>query len=60
MSAVLWFLLAVVYLVVLITLGVTTLRKGHVLLFVVGIFFPILWVVGALIRPTPRVAGVAR
>lgn len=57
MSTVLWFLVAALYVVVLITLGVATLRKGHILLFVVGIFFPILWVIGALIGPTPRVAG---
>jgi hypothetical protein len=57
MSAILWFLLAALYVVVLITLGVTTLRKGHVLLFVFGIIFPFLWIIGALIGPTPRVAG---
>ena len=59
MSTILWLLLAVVYIVVLITLGVTTLRKGHVFLFVIGIIFPILWIIGALIGPTPRTtAGV--
>jgi hypothetical protein len=57
MSAILWFLFAALYIVVLITLGVTTLRKGHVLLFVVGIIFPFLWIVGALIGPTPRAAA---
>ena len=40
-------------------LGVATLRKGHYLLFFVGIFFPFLWIVGALIGPTPRAAGMA-
>jgi hypothetical protein len=57
LSVIIWFLLAVVYLVVLITLGLTALRKGHVVLFIVGIFLPILWVVGALIGPSPRAAG---
>jgi hypothetical protein len=57
MSAILWFLCAVVYFVVLITLGVATLRKGHVILFVIGIIFPILWIFGALMGPTPRAAG---
>jgi hypothetical protein len=41
----------------LFTLGVMTLSKGHYLLFALGIFFPFLWVVGALIGPTPRAAG---
>ena len=59
MSTILWLLLAVVYIVVLITLGITTLRKGHVFLFVIGIIFPILWIIGALIGPTQRAAGAA-
>jgi hypothetical protein len=53
----LWFLLGVVYLVVLITLGVATLRKGHLMLFLIGFIFPVLWVIGALISPTPRAAA---
>jgi len=57
MSTILWFLLGVVYLAVLITLGVATLRKGHMFLFVVGFFIPILWLIGALIAPTPRAAA---
>jgi hypothetical protein len=57
-STVLWFVFGVLYVVILITLGVTTLRKGHVALFVIGIFFPILWLIGAVIRPTPRAAVV--
>lgn len=58
MSSVIWFMLAVLYFVILITLGVTTLRKGHIVLFCVGIIFPVLWVIGALIGPSPRVARV--
>lgn len=54
---VLWFLLAILYIVVLITLGITTLRKGHIILFCIGIIFPILWLIGALIGPTSRAAG---
>jgi hypothetical protein len=57
MSTFLWFVFAAIYLVVLITLGLATLRKGHYFLFFVGIIFPFLWIVGALIAPTPRAAG---
>jgi hypothetical protein len=57
MSTFLWFLLAVVYLTALVSLGVTTLRKGHTFLFIVGIIFPLLWIMGALMPPTPRAAG---
>jgi hypothetical protein len=31
-----------------------TLRKGHGWLFVLGIFFPILWLIGAIIQPAQR------
>jgi hypothetical protein len=57
MSAFLWILFAVIYVIVLITLGLATLRKGHYFLFFVGIIFPVLWLVGGLIGPTPRAAG---
>ena len=57
MSTFLWIVLVVLYLTALISLGVTTLRKGHTLLFVLGIVFPILWIVGAVMAPTPRAAG---
>ena len=57
MSTLLWLVFAFIYVVVLITLGLATLRKGHYFLFFIGIFFPFLWIVGALIGPTPRAAG---
>jgi hypothetical protein len=53
----LWFFFAVVYLMALFVLGMATLRKGHMFLFIVGIFFPLLWIVGALMGPTPRAAS---
>ncbi|MFL5756739.1 MAG: hypothetical protein ACJ77N_10625 [Chloroflexota bacterium] len=37
----------------LFTLGLTTLRKGHGMMFFFGIFFPVLWLVGAFMQPTP-------
>jgi hypothetical protein len=58
-STFLWILLGVLYLTALIILGVATLRKGHTVLFFVGIVFPILWIVGAMIAPTPRAADAA-
>jgi hypothetical protein len=54
---VIWFMLAVLYLSLLWTLGLTTLRKGHSVLFWVGIVFPFLWIVGAVIAPTPAAAA---
>jgi hypothetical protein len=45
--------LGVLYLALLVSLGVMTLRKGHGWLFFFGIFFPVLWLVGAIMRPAP-------
>lgn len=59
MSTFLWVTFAALYLLALVMLGMATLRKGHTWLFVFGIFLPFLWIVGALIGPTPRAAGTA-
>jgi hypothetical protein len=48
----LWFLLVALYLFALFVLGFSTLRKGHTVLFWVGIFLPFLWIVGAVMHPT--------
>ncbi len=48
------FLLAVIYFVLLVTLGVMTWRKRHMILFFVGIIFPILWLIGAIMPPARR------
>ena len=44
----------IIYLVLLFTLGVITFRKGHWVLGLVGIIFPVLWIIGALL-PSRRV-----
>ena len=48
----LWILLGALYLFALFVLGLATLRKGHKVLFWVGIFLPFLWIIGALMHPT--------
>jgi hypothetical protein len=53
----LWVFLGVLYFVIVLTLGLTTLRKGHLFLFFVGFICPFLWLLGAMIGPTPRAAG---
>jgi hypothetical protein len=40
------------YLVLLIALGVTCLRKGHWVMFIIGFFIPLFWIIGAVIPPT--------
>ena len=39
------------YFVLLIVLGVSCLRKGHWILFILGIFIPLFWIIGAVIPP---------
>jgi hypothetical protein len=53
----LWILLGVLYIALWVTLGMTTLRKGHTALFWFGIIFPVLWIVGAIVQPTAEVTA---
>ena len=39
----------ILYFVLLVTLGILTLRKGHWVMFIIGIFLPLFWIIGALI-----------
>jgi hypothetical protein len=47
---------ALLYVVLIVTLGVATIRNGHWVLFILGIFLPIFWIVGALMRPAAAAA----
>jgi hypothetical protein len=42
----------VLYLVLLVSLGVTSIRKGHWVMFLIGLFLPLFWLIGALMPPT--------
>jgi hypothetical protein len=37
--------------ILLLTLGVITIRKGHWVMFILGIFLPLFWIIGALMPP---------
>jgi hypothetical protein len=45
-------LLGALYVVLFIVLGLTAIRKGHWIMFIVGIFVPLFWIIGALLPPT--------
>lgn len=60
MSTFLWFVLVVVYVACFLLLGLATFRKGHHALFWIGIIFPILWIIGALMAPTPEAVAAER
>jgi len=49
------FIFGAIYVVLLITLGILSIRKGHWVMFVIGLFIPLFWVIGALLpRREPR------
>jgi uncharacterized membrane protein len=47
-------LIGLIYIVLLITLGIMSIRKGHWVMFIIGLFLPIFWLIGALL---PRREG---
>jgi hypothetical protein len=50
-----WYvLLGVLYFVLLVSLGIMSIRKGHWVMFIIGIFLPIFWIIGALLPPKNR------
>ena len=49
--------LGILYFVLLITLGVMTLRKGHWVVFIFGIFLPFFWLIGAVMSPAPSASA---
>ena len=59
-SSVTWVILGIIYFVLLVILGVMSLRKGHWIMFIIGIFFPLFWIIGAILPPTEsaRESGV--
>jgi len=60
MSTWMWVLLGILlllmYLTALFAFGYTALRKGHTALFWMGLFFPLLWIIGALMRPVGAIS----
>jgi hypothetical protein len=50
----LWIGFSILYFILLVTLGVMCIRNGHWVMFIIGIVFPLLWVIGALMPPSER------
>ncbi len=48
------FILGAIYLVLLVTLGIISIRKGHWVMFIVGIFIPLFWIIGAVLPERVR------
>lgn len=45
---------AIIYVVLMVTLGILAIRKGHWVMFLIGIFLPIFWLIGALLPDKRR------
>ena len=45
---------AIIYVVLMITLGIVSIRKGHWVMFIIGIFLPLFWLIGALLPAKER------
>jgi hypothetical protein len=61
MSGLDWFFsicLGVIYIALLFTVCILTFRKGHWVLGIIGIFIPILWLIGAVL-PAKRGSSYA-
>ena len=47
----------IIYLILVVTLGVMSLRKGHCVMFIIGFSLPFFWLIGALMPPAARLLG---
>ena len=41
----------ILYIVLVVTIGLTCIRKGHWVMFLLGLGFPVLWLIGAIMAP---------
>jgi len=48
------FALAILYFALMFTVAIMTFRKGHWVMGLIGFFFPILWLIGAVIPARRR------
>ena len=53
----LWVGLGILYFILLVTLGIMSIRKGHWVMFLIGIVFPVFWLIGALMAPRGQAAA---
>ena len=46
--------LGVLYLLLFLFLGIRSIKRGHWIMFLIGILLPIFWVIGGLMPPVRR------
>lgn len=44
--------LGALYVVLLLVLGLTSIKKGHWIMFLIGLLIPVFWLIGALMPST--------
>ena len=49
-------ILFIIYFTCVFTVAGITFRKGHWILGILGIFFPVFWLIGAILPPTAKAA----
>jgi hypothetical protein len=55
-----WVVVGIIWLILFIFLGIRTLRRGHWIMFIIGLFIPLFWIIGALIPPTASARAAGR
>ena len=61
MSFLEWILMSfliVIYITCLFTVVAVTFRNGHWIMGILGVFFPIFWLIGAVLPPTEKAAAM--
>ena len=51
------FIFGAIYIVLLVTLGIMSIRKGHWVMFIIGLFIPLFWLIGALMPRRVELVG---
>jgi hypothetical protein len=44
----------VLYILLFLFLGIRSIKRGHWIMFLIGIFIPLFWLIGALLPPVRR------
>jgi hypothetical protein len=46
--------LTLLYILFFLFLGIRSIKRGHWIMFLIGIFIPLFWLIGALLPPVQR------
>jgi hypothetical protein len=46
--------LTLVYILLFLFLGIRSIKRGHWIMFLIGIFIPLFWLIGGLLPPVRR------